>query len=153
MQPFKLLAATALLTGVAASALAQDFRRERPWGGPAPKEAGACGVPSSEDRIAILEALRGPVSSDLKTDVEIVVQRSRVCGDWAFVLGAPQKEGGEPIDWSQTVCSGDTSHLVGGLAHRDGMAWSLTDYALCPSDVAWADWPEKHNAPQELFDE
>jgi hypothetical protein len=112
-----------------------------------------CSTPSGEDRKAIMDALRGPVSSDLGTTVEFVVKRSRMCGDWAFVLGTPQKKGGAPIDWSQTVCAGDTSHLAGGLAHRDGMSWSLAAYALCPSDVAWADWPEKHKAPQELFDE
>jgi hypothetical protein len=36
---------------------------------------------------------------------------------------------------------------------REDATWSLIDYALCPSDVAWSDWPEKYKAPQALFDE
>jgi hypothetical protein len=146
MRISRTFAAITLLIGACSTGLAQEASDT-------PKQAGMCSVPSGPDRKAVLDALRGPVSSDLGTPVDFEITRSRMCGDWAFVVGMPRKEGGEPIDWSQTVCAGDTSHLVGGLAHRDGMAWSLTDYALCPSDVAWADWPEKHKAPQELFDD
>lgn len=112
-----------------------------------------CRSAAGEDRAAILSALRTPVSSDLKTLVEFAVERARICGDWAFVIATPQRKGGGAIRWAGTVCAGDTSHLAGGLMRRSGTAWSLVEYALCPSDVAWSDWPEKFNAPQALFDE
>jgi hypothetical protein len=154
MRILKAMGVGILLIGVASMSMAQQ--EPRPWGqgaDPSP-DAGQCGVAAGGDRAAIMDALRAPVSADLGTAVEFVVKRARICGDWAFVIATPQKPGGEPIDWSQTtVCAGDTSHLAGGLARKDGMNWSLVDYALCPSDVAWADWPAKHKAPPELFDE
>jgi hypothetical protein len=143
------LAAGILLIGIGSMSLAQE--EPRPWGQVA--GAGRCDAATGVDRAEIMDVLRAPVSGDLRTDVEFVVKRSRICGDWAFVMATPQKPGGEPIDWSTTVCAGDTSHLVGGLARKNGMNWSLVDYALCPSDVAWADWPAKHKTPPELFDE
>lgn len=112
-----------------------------------------CRPAVGEDRMAILGSLRTPVSSDLKTPVEFVVNRARICGNWAFVVATPQKAGGAAIAWARTVCSGDTSHLAGGLMRREGATWTLVEYALCPSDVAWSDWPEKFGAPQSLFDE
>lgn len=114
---------------------------------------GQCRSASGEDRATILDALRTPVASDLGTLVEFVVRRTRICGDWAFVIATPQKKGGGAIRWTGTVCAGDTSHLAGGLLRRSGATWTLVGYALCPSDVAWSDWPEKFNAPQALFDE
>lgn len=112
-----------------------------------------CRPAVGDDRAAILDRLRIPVSSDLKTLVEFVVKRARICGDWAFVLATPQKKGGSAIRWAATVCAGDTSHFAGGLMRRDGTGWTLVEYALCPSDVAWSDWPDKFGAPQAVFDE
>ncbi len=118
----------------------------------APRD-GACDRLVGEDRIAVMNALRAPVSSALRTTVEFVVQRARVCGDWAFVIARPQRPGGGAPRWAGTVCAGDTSHLAGGLMQRSGAGWTLVDHALCPSDVAWADWPEKYGAPAALFEE
>jgi hypothetical protein len=112
-----------------------------------------CRSATGEDRAAVLSALRAPVSSDLKTAVEFAVTRARICGDWAFVIATPQHKGGGAIRWTGTVCAGDTSHLAGGLMRRHDTTWKLVEYALCPSDVAWSDWPEKFNVPQALFDE
>jgi hypothetical protein len=114
--------------------------------------ASSCRAASGEDRLAILDALRSPVSSDLKTVVEFAVERARICGDWAFVIATPQGKGSGAIRWTGTVCAGDTSHLAGALVRQYGAAWRLVEYALCPSDVAWADWSEKFKAPQQLFD-
>jgi hypothetical protein len=115
--------------------------------------ADACHPASAQDRAAILSPLRTVVSSALKSEVEFVVERARICGDWAFVVATPQRKGGGELRWKGTVCAGDTSHLAGGLMRRSGTAWSLVEYALCPSDVAWSDWPEKYKAPEQLFGE
>jgi hypothetical protein len=112
-----------------------------------------CGPAVGEDRAAILNALRVPVSAALRTTVEFVVSRARICGNWAFVIATPQNKGGGAIRWAGTVCAGDTSHLAGGLMRRQGETWNLVEYALCPSDVAWSDWPERFRAPKALFDE
>ncbi|MFM9940688.1 MAG: hypothetical protein ACKVP7_14485 [Hyphomicrobiaceae bacterium] len=118
-----------------------------------PATNAACRDAQGGDRVAILDALRKPVSQALGAPVEFKVTRARICGDWAFVVATPQRPGGRAMRWAGTPCAGDTSHLAGGLMRRSGPSWSLVDHALCPSDVAWADWPERHQAPQFLFDE
>jgi hypothetical protein len=115
--------------------------------------AQSCSTAAGADRIAILDALRVPVAASLRTDVDFVVERARICGDWAFALTTPQLRGGGEPRWTGTPCDGDTSHLAGGLMRRDKGAWRLLDHALCPSDVAWADWPERYGAPAALFQE
>lgn len=121
----------------------------------APHAVGAqeCTSPTRETRAVILNKLRPAVASDLRTRVAFKVERVRTCGPWAFVLATPQRPGGEEIRWSGTPCQGDTSHLVGALLRQKAGVWRLVDYALCPSDVAWADWPEKYSAPAAVFEE
>jgi hypothetical protein len=123
------------------------------FGSCAAASAQMCQTASGADRAALMDALRTPVSSKLDTVVEFVVEKARICGDWAFVVATPQRKGGGEIRWAGTVCAGDTSHLAGGLMRRRGPAWSLIEYALCPSDVAWVDWPQKFGAPRALFDQ
>jgi hypothetical protein len=112
-----------------------------------------CQAVSGETRVAMMDVMRGPVSSDLRTSVQFVVERARMCGAWAFVLATPQRPGGGEVRWAGTPCQGDTSHLVGALLRQQAGVWRLVDYALCPSDVAWADWPRKYKAPEQLFQE
>jgi hypothetical protein len=112
-----------------------------------------CRRPAGATRRAILDVVRTPVESRFGMALEFKVERIRQCGSWAFVLATPQRRGGVGIRWSQTPCKGDTSHFVGALVRWKGEAWRLVDYALCPSDVAWADWPERHSAPTILFGE
>lgn len=105
------------------------------------------------ERTAILDALREPVSQALGSEIEFVVDKIVVSGDWAFVIATPQVPGGRAIDWESTqACSGDVSHLAGGLMMRNAQGWDLIAHALCPTDVAWATWPDEYGAPAELFD-
>jgi len=115
--------------------------------------AQGCVNATREARAAILDVVRAPVAADLRTKVEFKVERARVCGSWSFVLATPQSPGGGQIHWAGTPCEGDTSHLVGALLRIEARGWKLVDYALCPSDVAWVDWPEKYKAPAALFEE
>lgn len=131
----------ALLGALMLSAIAPEARAQE------------CRAPAGAARAAILDAVRTPVASDLRTAVEFRVERARLCGPWAFVLATPQKPGGGAIRWAGTPCEGDTSHLVGALLRRKSGGWAVVDYALCPSDVAWVDWPQKYNAPAVLFEE
>ena len=112
-----------------------------------------CAMPARVDRAGMLNAMRGRVAGDLGGRIEFKVERARQCGPFAFVLATPQRPGGREIRWQGTPCEGDTSHLVGALLkHRSG-SWKLVDYALCPADVAWTNWPKKYKAPSILFDE
>lgn len=117
---------------------------------PAAAQSG-CTTAQGDTRAAIMNVMREPVARDLNTSVVFVVERARICGGWAFVIATPQKPDGGQVRWAGTPCQGDTSHLVGALLRGSGGGWSLVDYALCPSDVAWADWPQRHGAPEALF--
>jgi hypothetical protein len=112
-----------------------------------------CQNAQGQDRKAILDALRAPVSASLNSPVEFHVERIRICADWAFALATPENPGGREMRWAGTPCDGDTSHLAGGLMRRNGADWALIDSALCPSDVAWADWPVRYHVLQILFGE
>lgn len=112
-----------------------------------------CQTAQGQDRKAILDALRAPVAAVLNAPVAFKVERIRICGDWVFALATPQNPGGGEMHWAGTPCDGDTSHLAGGLMRRNGAGWALVEYALCPSDVAWAEWPDRYHVPPILFDE
>lgn len=112
-----------------------------------------CTTPVGAMRADILDVVRKPVASDLGAPIEFKVERARLCGPFVFVLATPQRPGGGEIRWKGTPCEGDTSHLVGALLQRRANAWKLLDYALCPADVAWVDWPRKYKAPVVLFEE
>lgn len=104
------------------------------------------------ERKIILDALRGPVQTELVQPVEFVVDKIVKNGAWAFVIARPQKPGGAPIAWQNTVCKGDVSHLVGGLLEMKEGVWIVRTTALCPTDVAWATWPDDYGAPHDLFE-
>ncbi len=148
MKTIELWIAAALVAVLPIAAGAQSSRPTSAKGA-----TGVCGDATGVDRAAMLDALRTPVSASLRTKVDFKVERIRVCGDWAFILTTPQlPSGGEPI-WAGTVCGGDTSHLAGGLVRREDGQWRLLEYALCPGDVAWAEWPERYGTPAGIFDE
>lgn len=137
------------------------MRRYARWMGAALAVLAALSIPAQAlevpargpERTAILDALRAPVSEALGTQVEFVVEKIVVSGDWAFVIATPQVPGGGAIDWESTsACAGDVSHLAGGLMMRSAQGWDLIAHALCPTDVAWATWPQEFGAPAELFE-
>jgi hypothetical protein len=111
-----------------------------------------CHTAQGTERRAVLDATRVPVERAMEHSVELVVKQIRVCGDWAFVIADMQKPGGAEINWSETICSGDVSHLVGALLKNgNDNRWRVKAYELCPTDVPWVDWAAKFNAPAALW--
>lgn len=109
-------------------------------------------------RKPLLDALRGPVEKDLAQPVQFVVSLLRVQGDWAFVIATPQTKTGQPIDYSRThyaqaiadgVFDGGT---VFALLKSDHSAWSVKEFVIGPTDVAFLAWPDQHGAPATLFE-
>ena len=114
--------------------------------------AQSCHTAQGSERRAILDATRQSVQQEMKQPIEFVVKRIKVCDRWAFVIADMQKPGGAQINWSQTVCRGDVSHLVGALLQKVGDGrWSAKAHELCPTDVPWVDWATKYNAPAALW--
>jgi hypothetical protein len=114
-----------------------------------------CYTPQGEERRAILDALRAPVSAELSQPVEFVIRKMRVCWKevpaWAFVDATPQRPGGEPVGWESAGFI-DCSRTVQGLLRRDlEGTWSVTESAVCPTDVPWSAWSGQYGAPPELF--
>lgn len=109
-------------------------------------------------RKPLLDALRGPVEKDLGQPVQFVVSLLRVQGAWAFIIATPQTKTGQPIDYARThyaqaiadgVFDGGT---VFALLKSDSGAWSVKEFVIGPTDVAFLAWPEQHGAPASLFE-
>jgi len=130
--------------------LAQSAKRARP--SPEQTADQNCHAPDGQERREVLNAMRGSVERDLRQPVIFKVSAIRICREWAFVVAEPLQPSGWEIKWQSTICNGDVSHLVGALSQKDRAGvWQLKDYALCPTDVAWENWPEKYGAPPAVF--
>jgi hypothetical protein len=108
-------------------------------------------------RKPLLDALRGPIQKDLGQSVQFVVSTLRVQDGWAFVVATPQTPDGKPIDYARTryasaiadgVFDGGT---VFALLRLDRGTWSVTEFVIGPTDVAYLAWPEQHGVPATLF--
>lgn len=124
----------------------------------APPAAAARDIGKSDPlRKPLLDALRGPVERDLGQPVQFVVSTLRTQDSWAFVIATPQTKTGKPIDFAAThyaqaiadgVFDGDT--LFALLKSANGN-WSVTEFVIGPTDVAYLAWPAQHGAPARLF--
>lgn len=108
-------------------------------------------------RPVILNALRPAVVADLGQPVKFVVQTLRTQGDWAWVVARPQQQDGREIDFRSTryreqidqgVFDGPTLYA---LMQRRQQRWTVVDFVIGPTDVAWAGWPEEYGAPAALL--
>jgi hypothetical protein len=108
----------------------------------------------SAERIAILEALRVPVERDLKQKIVFVVNNLNVSGTWAYVGGRPQTPSGLRPVLKGTVFEGEEdmfdNNFFGLLRKRNGK-WRVIAHALGCTDVCYADWWRRYNAPKSIF--
>jgi len=108
-------------------------------------------------RAAVLDAARPIFESETGGSVEFVINTLNVMDDWAYGDVKLQRPGGAPIDWSLTKFADDnaqgmleTEHNLFLLKRTQG-GWSLAEYAVGPTDVAWDWWRQQRNLPAELF--
>lgn len=151
--PVVLVSAMAILGGAAAPALAQSDS--------APQTAASAPVrdlPVGDPlRPVVLNALRPTIVADLGQPVMFVVQTLKIQGDWVFVVARPQRPDGREIDFRRTrhrdrieegVFDGPTLYA---LMQRRDQRWSVVDFAIGPTDVFYAGWPEEFGAPPEML--
>lgn len=140
-----LLAATILMLTASPTVVAQDLSIPRTVG---------LGDPV---RAVLLETLRTAIAKDLEQPVRFVVREMRRQQGWAFVSVRPQTPAGAPIDFARTryaeqqaegMLDGDT---VTALLRENKGRWSVVTFVIGPTDVAWADWPERFGAPAGLI--
>jgi hypothetical protein len=111
----------------------------------------------TNERKAVLDALRVPVSKDLKQEIIFVVDKFKTQGEWAFVAGKPKKaDGGEP-DWKITkyqkfIDSGDFEEGLYGLLKKTNGKWEVVTYLMNCHDVCYLGWETEYKAPKSLFE-
>ena len=113
-------------------------------------------APGSAERTAIMDALRGPVETDLGQPVIFVVKTLRVTDDWAFLHAVPKRPDGSDVDYSKTSYredqrDGGFDDQVAALLARDGNGWKVVTFSIGFTDVVWDTWDEIYGAPAWLW--
>jgi hypothetical protein len=113
-------------------------------------------APGTEERAAIMDALRGPAEKELKQRVIFKVDTLRVAGDWAYARVSPTRPNGEEIDFSKTkyrkqVELGMFDPQGEALLRLDDDGWTVLEWAFGGTDVASVDWPDKYRMPKSLL--
>src|SRR5690606_19626580 len=124
------------------------------WG--AVMAAAAGQVMDAEERSALLDAARIPVSETLGKPPVFAVRQLNRQDDWAFLFADMQQQGGAPYDYSGTAKAeaarrGLVSRAYAALLRRDAQGWRVVECAIGPTDVAWSGWAEKYGLPASLF--
>lgn len=117
--------------------------------------------PGDPQRKAILDVLRVPVEKDLKKKVVFQVDRLKVAGEWAFLIGKPRLASGKPMVYTDTRYAeaqreGAFDDWICALLQRRKDArgksvWRVVRYAIGATDVVYEPWPQEFNAPPAIF--
>jgi len=112
----------------------------------------------SEERKAIMDALRPSVEKKLQQQVIFKVDHLKVQNGWAFLIGKPQRLDGTPVDYSDTVYrnavgAGAFDDGIVALLHETGGKWKMVQYVIGATDVPYVDWDKKYRAPKAIFEQ
>ena len=110
----------------------------------------------SEERKAIMDALRVPAEKDLGRKVIFRVDHLRVAGNWAFARVVPLLPGGGEIDYSRTkyrtqMEEGAFDAEAECLLRREGDGWKVLEWRFGASDTETPIWAEKYRIPKSLL--
>jgi hypothetical protein len=114
----------------------------------------------SAERKAILNGLRPAIERDLGRKVIFEVGKLSVQGEFAFADVIPRQPSGAKIDYLKTryasvyrngdLDGGANAPVYALLRFRAG-AWHVVQFAIGPTDVAYADWWRLYGAPKPIF--
>ncbi len=111
----------------------------------------------SDERKAIMDALRVPFERDLKQEVIFKVDVLKVSEDWAVIRFIPQKPGGGEIDYKRThyreQVEADMFEPTGeALLQMDGGpdSWKVVKWRFGATDSEMSNWIKKYDAPASL---
>jgi hypothetical protein len=129
--------------------------------GEAPATAGQAGQAAEApdpERDAMVDALSAPAGVEIGLPVTFEVTTKRVEGEWGWLVAQPWTREGAQIDWSQTRYAQRAADgvLDGGgttyaLLRKQNGTWSVVAFAVGPTDVAYADWPQHYGAPASVM--
>lgn len=113
--------------------------------------------PGSEERVALMDALRIPVEKELKQSVVFKIDHLKVKGSWAFMRGVPQRPNDKPVDYSKTkynvaIKEGAFDDGICALLKRTGGKWAVVEFAIGSTDVPWVTWEQDYKAPKAIFE-
>ena len=142
LRPTLLAAAALLLASVAPISAAAQARPYTP-------------VRGSVERQQIMDALRVPIRRELSgKPVTFEVLDLMVQNGWAFVHVGLLQPNGARFDYTGTQFDDENLTPDEGtwalLRFRNGR-WTVVEYVIGPTDVAWLGWEEQHGAPRAIF--
>ncbi len=112
----------------------------------------------SEERKALMDAIRVPAEKELKQPVIFNVDRLRVAGDWAYARVSPTRPNGSELDFSRTkfqklIDLGAFDPQGEALLFQDADGeWSVVEWVFGSTDVPSAGWSSKHDGiPKSLL--
>ena len=110
----------------------------------------------SQERRAIMDAIRVPCERDLKQEVIFKVETLRVTEDWAYAAVHPLRPDGEDIDYRRTRFREQSEAGMfepTGEAllrqNRDG-SWRIIKWRFGGTDTVLQDWVRSEDAPKSL---
>ncbi|WP_370947966.1 hypothetical protein AB5J62_10345 [Amycolatopsis sp. cg5] len=120
-------------------------------------------IPGDPVRDAVLQAAVARLDEYFGDRVQVAVEQLNIMGNWVFLHGRMHgTEGGRPY-YAGTVYEnrrqdGVMSDVYAVLLKKSdegrpdvARSWRVSDYAIGPTDVAWMEWPDRHQAPPALF--
>lgn len=111
---------------------------------------------NSPERKAIMDALREPVSKELKQEVIFVADSLKLQDGWAFLAGKVRNPQGGPVNWKITkyqeqVAGGDFEDNFFALLKNTDGKWSSVTYMMNCLDVCYEGWDKEYKAPKAIF--
>lgn len=103
----------------------------------------------SQERAAILDALRPSIEAELGSNIEFVVEQISVKNGVALVHAHPQRRGGRQIDARRFYQRYDDMGGIGvtGILRLSRGRWNLIERSIGATDVWWC-----HLVPRGLSD-
>ncbi len=108
------------------------------------------------ERTNILNALRKPIEKELQLEVKFVVDELNIEKNVAFFRGQVKNKLGKDIDFTKTIYNKNIEEgffdgdATTALLKKVKGVWKVITYVIGPTDVAWADWPEKYKVSKKL---
>src|SRR5688572_4218911 len=150
----------AMIVAFALLAAACTPPAQAPNGDPAATggQAGQAIQAPDPERDAMVDALSAQAGVEIGLPVTFEVTTKTVEGDWGWLVAQPWTRDGAQIDWSTTRYAQRAADgvLDGGgttyaLLRKQNGTWSVVAFAVGPTDVAYADWPQRYGAPASVM--
>jgi hypothetical protein len=110
------------------------------------------------EQAAMTAALADAAAPDIGQPVRFTASVMRVRDEWGWLVAQPWTPEGAAIDWSRTNYAQrardgvlDGNGTTYALLKNENGHWRVLAFAIGPTDVAWADWPQRYGAPADLM--